>query len=85
MKATPITLLLEDFKSKHYVFNFVDTPGHPNFLGEVVAGLRLCDGVLLVVDAIEGGMLITEKVIKHILRERLPVVVVINKIDRMII
>lgn len=63
----------------------MDTPGHPNFLGEVVAGLRLCDGVMLVIDAIEGVMLMTEKVIKHILREKLPVVVVINKIDRMII
>jgi U5 small nuclear ribonucleoprotein component len=59
IKATPISLLLQDFKSKHYVFNFVDTPGHPNFLGELVAGLRLCDGVLLVVDAIEGVMLMT--------------------------
>jgi 116 kDa U5 small nuclear ribonucleoprotein component len=85
IKATPVSLLLEDFKSKHYVFNFVDTPGHPNFLGEVVAGLRLCDGVMLVIDAIEGVMLMTEKVIKHVLREKLPVVVVINKIDRMII
>ena len=50
-----------------------------------MAGLRLCDGVMLVIDAIEGVMLMTEKVIKHILREKLPVVVVINKIDRMII
>lgn len=68
IKASPITLLLQDFKEKHYLINFVDTPGHPNFLGEVVAGLRLCDGVLLVVDAIEGVMLMTEKIIKHILR-----------------
>ncbi len=68
IKAVSISLLLQDFKYKHYLFNFVDTPGHPNFLGEVVAGLRLCDGVLLVVDAIEGVMLMTEKIIKHILR-----------------
>jgi U5 small nuclear ribonucleoprotein component len=54
-------------------------------LGELVAGLRICDGVLLVVDAIEGVMLMTEKIIKHIIREKLPVVVVINKIDRLII
>jgi 116 kDa U5 small nuclear ribonucleoprotein component len=85
VKATPITLLLEDFKGKHYVFNFVDTPGHPNFLGEVVAGLRMCDGVMLVIDAIEGVMLMTEKIIKHILREKLPVVVIINKVDRLIV
>lgn len=63
----------------------MDTPGHPNFLGELVAGLRVCDGVLLVVDAVEGVMLMTEKIIKHALRERVGVVVVINKIDRLIV
>ena len=50
-----------------------------------MAGLRVCDGVVLVVDAIEGVMLMTEKLIKHILREQLGVVVVINKIDRLIV
>lgn len=59
IKATPITLLLPDFKDKNYVLNIVDTPGHPNFLGELVAGLRICDGVILVVDAIEGAMMMT--------------------------
>ena len=68
IKATPISLLLPDIKGKHYVINFMDAPGHPNFLGETVAGMRACDGVLLVVDAIEGVMLMTEKLIKHILR-----------------
>lgn len=85
IKAMPISLLLPDLTGKHYVCNLVDTPGHPNFLGEVVAGLRVCDGVVLVVDAIEGVMLMTEKLIKHILREQLGVVVVINKIDRLIV
>jgi U5 small nuclear ribonucleoprotein component len=59
IKASPITLLLQDLRDKHYVFNFIDTPGHPNFLGEVAAGLRVSDGVVLVVDAIEGVMLMT--------------------------
>ena len=63
----------------------IDTPGHPNFIGEFVAGLRVADGVLLVVDAIEGVMMGTEKIIKHILREDLDVVVVVNKIDRLIV
>lgn len=47
--------------------------------------MRVCEGVVLVVDAIEGVMLMTEKIIKHILREKLGFVVVINKIDRLII
>lgn len=50
------------------MLNILDTPGHPNFLGEVVASMRVSDGVLLVVDAIEGVMLMTEQIIKHIVR-----------------
>ena len=50
-----------------------------------MAGLRIADGVVLVVDAIEGVMMGTEKCIKHIIREDLDVVVVVNKIDRLIV
>ena len=46
----------------------MDTPGHPNFIGEFVAALRICDGVVLVVDCIEGVMLNTRNIIKHIVR-----------------
>lgn len=46
----------------------MDTPGHPNFVGEFVGALRVSDGVVLVVDAIEGVMLMTRKIIKHIVR-----------------
>lgn len=48
----PISLLLPDFNEKHYLLNIIDTPGHPNFIGEVVAGLRMADGVILVIDAV---------------------------------
>lgn len=59
IKTKPITLLLPDFKDKSYILNIIDTPGHPNFLAEVVAGLRISDGVILVVDVIEGSMMMT--------------------------
>lgn len=59
IKASPITLLLPDFKQKNYAFNIIDTPGHPNFIAEFVAALRVSDGVVLVVDAIEGVMMNT--------------------------
>jgi U5 small nuclear ribonucleoprotein component len=85
IKATPITLLLPDFNEKHHVINLIDTPGHPNFLGEFVAAMRLADSVLLVIDATEGVMLMTEKIIRHCIREKMKVVIAINKIDRLII
>lgn len=81
----PITLMLPDFKDKNYVFNFIDTPGHPNFVGEMVAGFRICDGIMLVVDAVEGVMMMDEKIIRQVIRENLDIIIVINKIDRLII
>lgn len=54
IKAKPMTLLLENSNSKHYVLNIVDTPGHINFLDEVYAAVRLADGVVCVIDVIEG-------------------------------
>ena len=44
--------MLPDFKDKNYIFNILDSPGHSNFIGELVAALRISDGVVLVIDAI---------------------------------
>ncbi len=60
----------------------VDTPGHADFGGEVERGLTMVDGVLLLVDASEGPLPQTRFVLRKALRARLPVVVVINKVDR---
>lgn len=49
-----MTLILPDSRGKSYMFNIIDTPGHPNFSDEVTAAMRLTDGVLLVIDIIEG-------------------------------
>lgn len=54
IKATPFTLVLQDSREKSYLFNFLDTPGHPNFSDEVSLGLRVSDGMILVIDCIEG-------------------------------
>ena len=54
IKATPVSLVLPDSKSKSYLVNIYDTPGHVNFSDEVTAAYRLCDGVVLMVDASEG-------------------------------
>ena len=63
-------------------FNIVDTPGHADFGGEVERGLNMVDGVLLLVDASEGPLPQTRFVLRKALEARLPVVLVINKVDR---
>jgi GTP-binding protein len=63
-------------------FNIIDTPGHADFGGEVERGLTMVDGVLLLVDASEGPLPQTRFVLRKALRARLPVVLVVNKVDR---
>jgi GTP-binding protein len=62
--------------------NIVDTPGHADFGGEVERGLAMVDGVLLLVDAAEGPLPQTRFVLRKTLELRLPVVAVVNKVDR---
>ena len=62
--------------------NIIDTPGHADFGGEVERGLTMVDGVLLLVDASEGPLPQTRFVLRKALESRLPVVLVVNKVDR---
>src|SRR5919197_841759 len=62
--------------------NIVDTPGHADFGGEVELGLTMVDGVLLLVDASEGPLPQTRFVLRKALEARLPVILVVNKVDR---
>jgi GTP-binding protein len=62
--------------------NIVDTPGHADFGGEVERGLTMVDGVLLLVDASEGPLPQTRFVLRKALESHLPVILVINKVDR---
>jgi GTP-binding protein len=63
-------------------FNIIDTPGHADFGGEVERGLEMVDGVVLLVDASEGPLPQTRFVLRKALSKHLPVVLVINKVDR---
>ena len=79
-----ITILAKN-TSLHYEgvkLNIVDTPGHADFGGEVERGLTMVDGVLLLVDASEGPLPQTRFVLRKALESRLPVILVVNKIDR---
>ena len=62
--------------------NIVDTPGHADFGGEVERVLKMVDGVMLLVDASEGPLPQTRFVLRKALEEKLPAIVVVNKIDR---
>lgn len=85
IKSTPFTILLPDTKGKSYLLNIMDTPGHVNFSDEVTAAFRLCDGCVIIIDAGEGVMLNTERLIKHAIQEKLAITLCINKIDRLIL
>ncbi|KAH8630273.1 Pre-mRNA-splicing factor [Alternaria alternata] len=85
IKTAPMSLVLQNTKSKSHLFNILDTPGHVNFADEVAASLRLVDGVVLVVDVVEGVQVNTEQIIKHAVLEDLPLTLVVNKMDRLIL
>lgn len=76
--------MLQDGREKSYAFNFIDTPGHPNFNDEVAVALRLADNVLLVVDVIEGLGAQGERLIHQIMKAGKQIVVVLNKLDRLV-
>ncbi len=79
-----ITILAKNTAVRHrgVKLNIVDTPGHADFGGEVERGLRMVDGVLLLVDASEGPLPQTRFVLRKALEAHLPVILVVNKVDR---
>jgi GTP-binding protein len=79
-----ITILAKNTAVVHkgVKLNIVDTPGHADFGGEVERGLTMVDGVLLLVDASEGPLPQTRFVLRKALEARLPVILVVNKVDR---
>jgi 116 kDa U5 small nuclear ribonucleoprotein component len=83
IKSMPMSLILQNSRNKSYLINLFDTPGHPNFSDEVSSAFRLCDGVLIIVDAVEGVQLHTEKIISAAIKENLDLILCINKIDRL--
>ncbi|MCZ3385962.1 MAG: translational GTPase TypA [Actinomycetia bacterium] len=84
-----ITILAKNTAVRHHMddgedvtLNIIDTPGHADFGGEVERGLEMVDGVLLLVDASEGPLPQTRFVLRKALQKGLPVVLVVNKVDR---
>ncbi len=84
-----ITILAKNTAVLHHApngdditINIIDTPGHADFGGEVERGLEMVDGVLLLVDASEGPLPQTRFVLRKALAKKLPIIVVVNKVDR---
>jgi GTP-binding protein len=81
-RGITITAKNGSYQYKDHWINIIDTPGHADFGGQVERVLRMADGALLLVDAQEGPMPQTYFVLKKALENNLPVIVVINKIDK---
>src|SRR5437870_3526975 len=79
-----ITILAKNTAVRHsgVKINIIDTPGHADFGGEVERGLTMVDGVLLLVDASEGPLPQTRFVLRKTLEAKLPVILVVNEVDR---
>ncbi|MCY3411387.1 MAG: GTP-binding protein [Candidatus Heimdallarchaeota archaeon] len=71
-------------ENKKYLINLIDTPGHVDFSGKVAESLRLVDGSLIIIDAVEGVMAQTKSVLRQAIAEKIEFILFINKIDRLI-
>ncbi len=85
IKATLVSLVLESVSSKSYLYHLIDCPGHVNFLDEMEAALRLVDGAVVVVDAVEGLMLSAVQAIRACVRHDIAITLCISKMDRLIL
>ncbi|MEM3791397.1 MAG: elongation factor EF-2, partial [Candidatus Micrarchaeaceae archaeon] len=83
IKSANISLAF-NYKNEDYIINLIDTPGHVDFGGHVTRSMRAVDGVILVIDPVEGVMPQTETVLRQALKEKAKPVLFVNKVDRLL-
>lgn len=85
IKSHPMSLVLKNSKGKSSLFNIMDTPGHSDFLDEISIAARYVDGFAIVIDVVEGLLTSTKKIIDYAIDNGLPIMLIVNKVDRLIL
>jgi len=62
------------------MLNLIDTPGHSNFVDEIASGIRVADGAVVVVDAVEGVLLTATQTIQHLVKNKVPITYVLSSL-----
>jgi len=83
LRGITITSALVSFHLNSLKVNLIDTPGHPDFVAEVERSLRVLDGVVLVVSAVEGVQAQTSRLVRAVRAAALPMLIFVNKVDRL--
>lgn len=84
MKSSSITLLTpQQVSPERKLINLIDSPGHADFEFEVISGLKLCDGAIVIVDVVEGISSQTIHLLKKAIDNHLKCILILNKIDKM--
>lgn len=85
IKTTLMSLVMQDTRNKSHLLHILDSPGHVDFCDEMEASLRLADGAMIVVDSVEGVMMVTDRAIRACVRNGIKITLCIAKLDRLIL